>query len=108
MDFWDLLSLMWVPCLVLGIAFQIRAIYLRQVMVKRYGFNFPQRLFKPVHLGELRTNYQMTDSESLKKIISKFIFSKKCFYFFVVTAILIVVVPILFKLWVTSGNKYKT
>src|ERR1017187_609156 len=101
MDIWNLLSLLWVPCIILGIAFQIRAIYLKKVMVKKYGFNFPQRIFKPVHLGELRTNYQMTDSESLKKIIANFIFSKKCFYFFIVAAILIVAGPVLFNLWLT-------
>lgn len=107
MDVWNFLSLLWIPCLFLGIAFQIRAIYLKQVMIKKYGFNFPQSLFKPVHIGELRTNYQMTDSESLKKVISNFIFSKKCFYFFIVAAALIFTVPILFKLWITSGNTRK-
>ena len=107
MDIWHYLSLLWIPCLVLGIAFQIRALYLKQVMVKKYGFNFPPSFFKPVHLGELRTNYEMADSQSVKKIIARFIFSKKCFYFFSIAAVLIVVVPILFKLWVTSGNTRK-
>ena len=107
MDIWNLLSLLWIPFLFIGIAFQIRAVYLKNIMIKKYGFNFPQGLFKPVNIGELRTNYQMSESENLKKVISKFIFSKKCFYFFSIAAVLIVVLPVLFKLWISSGNTRK-
>jgi hypothetical protein len=107
MDIWNLLSLLWIPCLFIGIAFQIRAVYFKRVMIKKYGFHFPVGFFKPVNIGELKTNYQMSDSQNLKQIISKFIFSKKCFYFFSIAAILIVIVPVLFKLWVTSGNTHK-
>jgi predicted membrane protein len=107
MDIWDFLSLLWIPSLVIGIAFQIRAVYLKNILVKKYGFHFPLGFFKPVNIGELKTNYQMSDSQSLKQIISKFIFSKKCFYFFSIAAILIAVVPVLFKLWLTWGNTHK-
>lgn len=102
MGLWGIKSLLWIPCLLVAIALQLRAIYFKKIMVRKYGFRFPERLFGLVRTDELKTNRRMTESENLKKVITSFINSKKWVYRFLILAVLIVVVPYLFELWITS------
>ncbi len=105
MSEWGFRSFLWVPCLLIAIVLQLRAIYFKKIMVKKYGFRFPERLFGLVRTDELKTNRRMTESQNLKKIITSFINSKKWVYRFLIVAVLIVIVPYLLSLWLTNVGK---
>jgi len=66
-------------------------------MVDKYGFQFPQRFLGIVGIAELKVNRRMTESESLKKVITTFIDSKKWVYRLVIAAIVILLLPYAFK-----------
>jgi hypothetical protein len=105
MDIWDYLSFAWVPCLLIAAILQIRAIYLKKIMVSKYGFNFPKRFLGIVRTDELKTNRRMTESQNLKEIITSFIETKKWIFRLLIAAIIIIVGPYLFKWWISDSRK---
>ena len=107
MALWGIKSLLWIPCLLIAVALQLRAIYFKKIMVKKYGFRFPEQRFGIVRTDELKTNRRMTESENLKQVITSFINSKKWVYRLLILALLIIVVPYIFEFWITSTTSGK-
>ena len=105
MDIFNLLSLTWIPCLVLFLLLQVRIIRLKKLLVTKYGFEFPKKVFSPIKIDELRGNYASTESVSLKETLSKLIASKKLGYWLILIGILSYLAPILLKMWLSSPNR---
>jgi hypothetical protein len=105
MDIWNYLSFAWIPCLIVAAILQMKAIYLKKLMINKYGFRFPTKYLGIVGIAELKVNRRMTESENLKKIITSFIDSKKWVYRLLVIAVIIVAGPYLIKLWLSDPKK---
>jgi len=81
MDIWNLLSLLWIPSLVIGIAFQIRAGVFKKYNDKKIWFSFPDRFFQASEYR--RVENQLSDVGITKPEAGnlKIYFLQKCFYF---------------------------
>ncbi|HVM86617.1 MAG TPA: hypothetical protein VMT76_00415 [Puia sp.] len=102
---WDHLHYVSLVLLLIACIFQLRAIYLKKVMINEYGFMFPPSFLGTIRIHELRANRSQANSESLKKVISSFIKTKKWFYIFLFAAAFVLIGPHLFKLWVSDGKR---
>ncbi|MBS1949066.1 MAG: hypothetical protein JST47_14990 [Bacteroidetes bacterium] len=103
---WDHLKYVSLLLLVVACVFQLRAVYIKKVLVKEYGFMFPPGFLGTVRIHELKANRSQSDSPALKKVITSFIVSKKWVYIFVLAAAFTFIGPHLFKLWVSDGKRY--
>ena len=106
MDLWDIMSFLWVPCLLIAAFLQIRAIYLKSILVKKYGFKFPQKFLGIVRTDELKTNRRMTELQDLKEVITAFIVSKRWVYILLLIAVLNVVLPYAFRWWIADTRRF--
>ena len=105
MDFWDYISVLWMPFFAAAVFLQAKAIFLKKILVKKYGFNFPPKFLGLVGIDELKVNRRMTESEELKKTIHSLIESKKWVFRLLIITILIVAFPYVFKWWVSESRK---
>jgi uncharacterized membrane protein YraQ (UPF0718 family) len=97
MDTIHSISRFWIIPLVISGLFELRSMYLAKKFKSLYHINFGKDIFGSISISWLKALLVSVPTDDLRMIIEKLMTAKRAFYFFLIVALIMLLLPYFFK-----------